>query len=262
MSKSAPFFTVVIPTYNRPAKLERAVRSVLCQTFSDFEVVVVDDASDERVVLSGLPAKVKLIRSERNAGPGTARNLGIEIAAGEYVAFLDDDDEYLEKFLENAHRVLLRGGAPADFCWSSVKMLEYNSQAPSEVQETHRLFAESYASEVELFESLMSVGTGFGFIARKECLDRVGGFNQNLRAVEDTDLFLKLLSNEFIPTVISEPNIVVHNHNDARLTSVSMNAIRIRENTELLDTYCDFLECYPNLRRKIQNHISYLANMT
>ncbi|MFC6990634.1 glycosyltransferase family 2 protein [Haladaptatus sp. GCM10025707] len=93
-----PTVSVVIPTYNRSEEVTHAIDSVLAQTYDDFELLVVDDGSTddtEEVVTSYDDDRVKFIEHEENQGAPAARNTGIEHAEGEYVAFLDSDDEWL-----------------------------------------------------------------------------------------------------------------------------------------------------------------------
>jgi glycosyltransferase involved in cell wall biosynthesis len=93
-----PLVSVIIPVFNRPKELASALRSVSAQTFSDWEVIVVDDASSDassEVAFQVGPAgKVRVIRHEKNEGPSTARNSGISAARGRYVSFLDSDDSW------------------------------------------------------------------------------------------------------------------------------------------------------------------------
>ena len=108
-----PRVSVVVPTYNRSAMLTRAVRSVLGQTFRDFELLLVDDHStdDTPVVISRfVDERVRLIRHERNHGQSKALNTGIRAARGEYIAFLDDDDVWLPTKL--AAQVAVLDAAP------------------------------------------------------------------------------------------------------------------------------------------------------
>ena len=90
-----PKVTVVIPVYNREKYVGIAVDSILSQTFSDFELLVIDDGSIDRsidVVLSYSDPRIRLVRSNTNLGVATTRNKGIQLARGEYLAFLDSDD--------------------------------------------------------------------------------------------------------------------------------------------------------------------------
>lgn len=100
----APFFSVVIPLYNRAEIIVETVRSVLSQTWQDFEVIVVDDGSadhPEQAMATITDPRVRLIRQE-NSGGSIARNTGIEAARGQYIAFLDSDDSFLPEKLARA----------------------------------------------------------------------------------------------------------------------------------------------------------------
>jgi GT2 family glycosyltransferase len=96
-----PLFSVIIPTYNRAALLREALASVFAQTFTDYEIIVVDDGSTDetRGELQALSSRVRAYH-QKNAGPGLARNLGAKHAAGEYLAFLDSDDLWYPWTLE------------------------------------------------------------------------------------------------------------------------------------------------------------------
>ncbi len=105
---AAPFFSVVIPVYNRAGPLGNALRSVLVQSCRDFEIVAVDDGSTDnpkRVVDQFLDPRIRFIR-QHNRGGGAARNAGIDNARGRYIAFLDSDDEFLPDHLETMKRLV------------------------------------------------------------------------------------------------------------------------------------------------------------
>jgi glycosyltransferase involved in cell wall biosynthesis len=111
-----PTFSVVVPTFGRPAFLAEAVASVLAQSYGDFECIVVDDASPEPATLPDDP-RVRGIRRDENGGPPAARNTGIDAASGTYVAFLDDDDIWAPGRLAAARRAHER--APVAVCWQA-----------------------------------------------------------------------------------------------------------------------------------------------
>jgi glycosyltransferase involved in cell wall biosynthesis len=99
-----PLISVIIPTYNRPEKLRRAVKSVLCQTYENYEILVVNDKGKDvtGVINEFNNNKVKLINSPVNKGSSAARNLGLKEAIGKYIAFLDDDDIFYSNHLQIA----------------------------------------------------------------------------------------------------------------------------------------------------------------
>jgi len=102
-----PEVSVVIPLYNKAPYIERALRSVLAQTFQDFEIIVIDDGSTDdgaEIVKGILVARIRLIQ-QKNAGVSAARNKGIELANADLIAFLDADDEWKPEFLETILRL-------------------------------------------------------------------------------------------------------------------------------------------------------------
>lgn len=96
-----PQVSIIVPTYNRADTIQRAIKSVQAQTFADWELIVVDDGStdDTASIIDGLEPRMTVIRQE-NRGFAEARNAGIRASAGEYLAFLDSDDEFLPHHLE------------------------------------------------------------------------------------------------------------------------------------------------------------------
>ncbi len=101
---SSPFFSVITPTYNRSKYIVKAIESVLAQTFQEFELIIVDDGSEDDTESLVVPfintdSRVQYIKQE-NKGRSTARNVGIEAAKGEYICFLDSDDIWLPKHLQ------------------------------------------------------------------------------------------------------------------------------------------------------------------
>lgn len=103
VSRTLPTISVIIPTYNHAGTLPRAIDSVLAQTFEDFELLVVDDGSTDdtaAVIADYEDDRVRYVPHETNRGASVARNTGIDHARGEFVAFLDSDDEWLPTKLE------------------------------------------------------------------------------------------------------------------------------------------------------------------
>lgn len=103
-----PIVSVIIPTYKRTDYLKLTLRSILNQTFKDFEIIVVDDGTpnDENLFLCHTFEKVKYIKIENSGGPAKPRNVGIREAKGKYIAFVDDDDLWLPSKLEKQVAVL------------------------------------------------------------------------------------------------------------------------------------------------------------
>ncbi len=109
-------FSVIIPVYNRTKTLKSAVESVLCQSYRDYEIIVVDDGSDDSVATALRPpymgGLIRYIRSEDNkGGVSHARNIGIKASEGDYIAFLDSDDLWLPDKLKAQHNAISSCGS-------------------------------------------------------------------------------------------------------------------------------------------------------
>jgi glycosyltransferase involved in cell wall biosynthesis len=188
----APVVSVVLPTYNRAASICRAIRSVLDQTYRSFELVVVDDGSDdatpERVASLDDP-RISCIRLDRNLGAAAARNAGIEASVGQFVAFQDSDDEWLPEKLACHMRAFETCGADVGVVYSDMERVHRDGTC-----EYHR-------SPSVVRGRLIDPATGFyqvcnlgiqSTVIRRECLAAVGNFNEELRALEDLELFVRL----------------------------------------------------------------------
>lgn len=92
-----PLVSIIIPYYNRQKKLQRAIDSIFGQTYPDFEIIIVDDNSKERLYFE--QEKISYVRSTKNLGPGVSRNIGLKKAKGDYIVFLDSDDYWDKNFL-------------------------------------------------------------------------------------------------------------------------------------------------------------------
>lgn len=117
-----PTFSVVIPVYNRARLLERALASVLSQSLQDFDIVVVDDGSTDdpgKIIDAIGDARIRILH-QKNQGGGAARNAGIDLATGHYIAFLDSDDQFLPHHLSAMKAMLDHGPGIAAYARMSV----------------------------------------------------------------------------------------------------------------------------------------------
>jgi len=190
-NSTVPFFSVVIPTYNRAALLRQNLISVFAQQFTRYEVIVVDDGSSDESesVVNAFGCRIKFLR-QQNRGPGAARNLGINVARGEFVAFLDSDDVWFPWTLQNFHQLAQRDSKPGFIIGSLVNFCEA-AGLPS-VCETKAVFREypDYlaAAQSPDFELLTCSSV---CIRRSELLRAQGFASRNMNG-EDSDLWLRL----------------------------------------------------------------------
>ena len=110
-------FSVVMPVYNRAKYLRQAIDSVLSQTFTDYELIAVDDGStdDSPEILKSYGNRITVVR-QPNQGPEVARNTGAALAQGEYLAFLDSDDIFSPHVLETYDRIIRAFDSPPRSC--------------------------------------------------------------------------------------------------------------------------------------------------
>ena len=202
-----PKVSIVIPTHNRAAILRRAIVSVLDQTFKDFEVVIADDASVDgtcETVQSIGDRRIKYVRHSDNRGVSAARNSAIANAAGEYIAFLDDDDEWLPDKLRHQidHIDTLGRNVGAISCGN------YEVETS-----TNRVLAEIRPSlKGEIFENLLTQGffsRTSTVLVRASCFQRVGVFDTAFRYGEDFDMWLRI-AREYAFDYVAKPLVRVY----------------------------------------------------
>jgi len=206
--------SVVIPTRNRCERLARAIESAKAQTWTNIEIVVVDDAStdDTPAYLEQLALadhRVKGVRNERPLGGGGARNRGVAAANGTYIAFLDDDDIWLPEKLE-AQLALLQDSPRA-----AAVSCGFVAEFPIFGKRSVRVLPPR--NEQQLLRS-NHLGGASMCLTTKVALEAIGGFDPALRSGQDWDLWIKLFDRGEI--VVSEQALVRYvPHNDVRITS-------------------------------------------
>ena len=170
----APLISVVLPTFNRGATLARAIDSVLKQTYTDFELIVVDDRSTDQTdsILAqycGLD-NVRIV-SQSQSGCAAARNLGVHVARGRYIAFQDSDDEWLTHKLEKAVSFLTKADTSAGVFYSDMIRVHpdgrHSSFCAPEV--TRGVLIDEGTLDYQVFcIGIQSV------VIKRECFDRAG----------------------------------------------------------------------------------------
>jgi uncharacterized protein (TIRG00374 family) len=183
-----PKVSVVIPTHNRPGLLGRAISSVLAQTFQNFEVIVVDDGTEKRAeeaVRVSHDDRIRYIKNEKSLGGGGARNVGIRAAKGEYVAFLDDDDEWAPEKLKVQMRAFEKAPEDAGFCFSAVTNVFDDKEEDTSVEDGIKGYSEiSFAR----FKGFLTVT----LVIKKKILEEFGGFDETLPSHQDPELILRI----------------------------------------------------------------------
>ena len=184
--------SVVIPTYDRPELLARAVRSVVEQRYEPIELVVVDDASPEPVakMLEELPTDsleaVRCVRHERNRNGAAARNTGIRIASGEYIAFLDDDDVWDPEFVRAGVAALERFGDAYGLVYTGARGVDTSGET---VWELTRSISGDPSRPILLGNF---VGGFSRVLIRSALVDRAGPIDERFSAWVDWGYYIRL----------------------------------------------------------------------
>jgi glycosyltransferase involved in cell wall biosynthesis len=154
----SPFFSIIIPMYNREAFVGRALRSCLDQDFTDFEAVVVDDGSNDRSIAAVqrfADARIRLERHDRNRGRCPARNTGMAVATGAWFVFLDTDDELLPGALSAIHRRARAAAAEV----GSLRFMCEDERGLSPIP-AHRDELLDYEGYIRLLDPMLASGRG------------------------------------------------------------------------------------------------------
>jgi glycosyltransferase involved in cell wall biosynthesis len=179
--------SIVIPTFNRPWSLKRAVRSVFCQTYPHFELIVVDDGSEtpaSKALNNGYDSRLRIVRHDINKGVSAARNTGVEEARGPWVAFLDDDDIWAPRKLEEQVYHMRWRAPEADA--SVTDFVEKNSRRISGTYRRGMGMGVDYS-----ILSWQGMGLGSTLLAKRKVFDDVGHFDPAFSRTEDWEWLLR-----------------------------------------------------------------------
>ena len=204
-----PKVSIIIPTYNRAHLIGRAIKSVLNQTYQDFEIIVVDDGSTDNMeeVVKKFQKKnkrIRYIRHKENKGEAAARNTGIKAAKGEYIAFQDSDDEWFPEKLEKQMEVFESAPSKVGVVYTGFYRVKNNKK-------TYIPSSWVKQKEGDIHKELLKgnfVGTP-AMVVKKECFEKVGMFDENLPQLEDWELVIRL-SKYYEFKCIDEPLMIAH----------------------------------------------------
>lgn len=207
-----PKVSVIIPTYNRAKLIRRAVDSVLSQSYKDYEIIIVDDGSTDNTkeILANYDGSIRYIY-KNNEGISATRNRGIKEAKGEFIAFLDSDDEWLPDKLALQADLLEKNKKLGLVC-SKMIILNGNSE---------KIGMKPEQKTGEDFRELLEIGGDLPtstVMVRKECFDKVGVFDELLPPMEDFEMWVRIASKYDIYTVPDKIFALYYRH-DQQITS-------------------------------------------
>ena len=220
--------SAIVTTYNRPQEARRAIRSVLAQTYQALEVIVVEDGSD-----SGIEAwlkqegwnHVQYVRHVSNKGLAAARNTGISLTKGEYIGFLDDDDEWTPERIDRQVQLLdtltptQKEKLGVIYCGTEVRYPSFS-----------RVRIDSSANKGSLKEAIIQQGAktpSSSFLFSKKALQSVGGFDETLLSCIDHDIWMALAVGGYEAHYVDKPLVINYDRSN-RQTMITDTAKRIR----------------------------------
>ncbi len=207
VSGNTPRVSIIMPSYNSAGFIVQALESVFAQSYSCYEVIVVDDGStdDTGTVLAPYRDRIRYFYQE-NSGPSAARNRGLELASGEFVVFLDSDDILLPgKLVAQVACFDSRDGT--DLVHSGWRLVNHAIEEIGSVEPWRR------TAELDLKACLQVHPFYMGaMMLRRDTVQRVGGFNSDLRQAEDIDLVLRMMLNGSQATWLKQTTVMYRQH--------------------------------------------------
>ncbi|MCK4810115.1 MAG: glycosyltransferase family 2 protein [Candidatus Omnitrophica bacterium] len=251
---------VIIPAFNSELYIGQAIESVLAQTYRDIEIIIVDDGSTDstkEVVEKYMgpqsqhatksPMNICYIYQE-NRGPAAARNKGIEYAQGEYVAFLDADDRWVDKKIETQIK-LFKNNSTLELIHTDYS--SFDLQANVNNSGYTNKFKKCFAGDIffSLFrENFIRTSS---VLLKRESFKKGGVFNESLSMSEDYDLWLRLTKGRKITGYIDLPLVQVRRHNSHITRDVRNTYFWVDKAIE--KTICAF----PDVRKKLNQLLPY-----
>jgi glycosyltransferase involved in cell wall biosynthesis len=216
--------TAIVPTCDRPATLERALRSIAAQVVAPREIIVVNDgaagdlAAARSAVARSACAPVTLLTNGGAPGPSGARNTGAAHATGAWLAFLDDDDEWLPTYLQEVTRRIQQCTLDV-ICTDLVYRYDDGSERPG------KRACDALTPEQFLTRNPGLIGSNL--VIRRRLYAAVGGFDESLRCAEDMDLGIRLsLHGGVRYAAVRAPLVRHHQHGGRRICTPQTEAVR------------------------------------
>ena len=245
-----PFFTVVVPLFNKAKFIGAAIESILSQTFTDYEIIIVDDQSTDggkQVVSNYTDPRIKVIAHSVNKGLSASRNTGVREAASKFIAFLDADDTWKPHFLRKIHEMI------SLFPDAGIFATAYEEHYPGNIVLPIRNNLELKPGEMNLVADFFTAASKqpilcyIAAVLKREVFETVGYFDETITLGEDVDYNIRAnlnysLAYYNIPsacyTIYSENQITKGNINTKKVTDFNKYESFVKQNPSL-KTYLD-----------------------
>lgn len=185
-----PLVSVIIPVFNRARNIIRAIETVKAQTYPNWELIIVDDASTDttRQIIQNIEkqdSRIRTIHREKNGGVATARNMGIIQSIGDYVAFLDSDDMWIPEKLERQVEVFESSLSDVGLVYTGVTIIDCDGNS----RDKH---ASAQGNIADMLMVTNPIGTSSRVMIRRKCIASCGVLDESLPILEDRDYWLRI----------------------------------------------------------------------
>ena len=216
------YISAVIPAYNAEKFIGRAIKSIIKQSCTVKEIIVIDDGSEDKTVkivheLSQTYSLIKL-HTQKNAGASSARNSGIHEATGDWILFLDADDECSEDLVESYLAKINEATEDSSAIYTAYYQINEHSQVISSQLNGKRLSAIEGFCDILIRNPIISPS---GVLVNKKRLHELHGFNTHIKYVEDVDLWVRLLDKDYSIEYIDRPLSYIRRHSNNTTSSMS-----------------------------------------
>ncbi|NCD01144.1 glycosyltransferase family 2 protein [bacterium] len=247
MNAKKPLISVIIPTYNRAHFLPRAINSVLNQTYKNFELIIVDDGSTDetRKIIKKFLKKdlrIKYIYQKNSGGPSKPKNTGIQICKGEYIAFLDSDDEWFANKLEKQIKKYIKNNKNNNIgivgC-GAIRINTKNKKTKKVIPPRYVKIKSSKVLNKTIPHSCSSV------MIKKSVFKKIGLFDNNIKTADDYEIYIRI-SRRYNFLFIREPlfNYYIHEDNISKPNS-EIDEEKIKEKQQIIKKHKKIFSKYP-----------------
>lgn len=253
-----PAFSVVIPAYNSEKFIEKTIKSVLRQTFTDFEIIIVDDGSkdDTGHIVAKLKkndARIKIITTSNSGVPATTANVGITTAQGKYVAFLDHDDTWKYHKLKTLYDAFT-SNPEIGFIVSNAEVFDENNK--STTVSTAPMQGNKLSTENVLSGNYFNT---FSMLAvKREVINKIGSLDTNLFVFADFEIIIRMVSHNIPFLFLSEPLVTYRIHQDNTSAIIKSGNKRIKDLEYIITKYENLFDKHRKSKSKIFRTIARL----
>lgn len=244
--------SIIIPTYNSSLFIERTMASVLKQTFNNWELIIVDDCSNDNTYsilkkFEGIDKRIKVFKTLKNSGgPTVPKNIGFKKTTGEYIAYLDHDDEWLPEKLEKQIMVFENTKDPK---------LGLVSCGANLINTKNKIFSiykpiikKKYLPEILLRNPIYSNSS---VLIKKEVIDAIGPRDENMKYSEDWEMWIRIIINGYNINFINQPLFNYYFHNNNVTKTLKDKLVKVRDAEYVFKKYYNTYSKYNYL------HIGY-----